>query len=107
MSMFSSFKQPSTAIAIAALLVACSGGAFAAGTYHAPHLHTTTVSGDRGMATCPIGYKVTGGGFAYDPKGPGATVTGSAPVYVDPWHQAWKVESTPPVVTYAVCASVR
>ena len=64
MSLFSAFKSPATAISIGALVVACSGGAFAAGQSTAPQLRTVIVHSARGVAACPSGYQLTGGGYA-------------------------------------------
>lgn len=107
MSLVTELKRPATTISIAALVMACGGGAFAAGRASAPVLRTVQVSSQDGIAVCPVGFKVTGGGFVDGDKQNPATVTQSYPGQYSPTQQAWVINANGAVSTYAVCSAVR
>ena len=129
----SAFKSPATAISIAALVVACSGGAFAAGhaidgrsiqngtvslsklapslraeIRAAPKLQIVDTTSSERVTLCPRGYQSIGGGFIYSGtySSPSPTVIQSTPFGS---NQGWESAqfggdgSSQPV---AVCARI-
>jgi len=126
--------NPSLAISIAALVVASSGGAFAAGSaingrtiqngtislaklapslqkqIQHPTISTVITTGSL-FATCPSGYAATGGGYS----APGGQVVQSEPIprniflprpYLS--HNGWVAVApgNAPITVYALCAKV-
>lgn len=98
----------SNAIAITALVVACSGGAFAAGSAHAPTFQTVIRTGTD-VATCPSGFNVTGGGYVADGKAtPTPIISTDAPTQIDPTHVGWQATAQGSAVrAYAICTRVK